>query len=98
MRQKSVPEKEPATQVIKNIRRAARRHSELCWKACAARRVSLSFVVARGSFRTSIIAGRRNFSRWGRSDFIVGDYKKNCISNGKMAQELPAGSGQYSHG
>ena len=26
MRQKSVPEKEPATQVIKNIRRATRRH------------------------------------------------------------------------
>src|SRR6516164_4951275 len=26
MRQKSVPEKEPATQVVKNIRRAGRRH------------------------------------------------------------------------
>ena len=26
MRQKSVPEKEPATQVVKNIRRATRRH------------------------------------------------------------------------
>ena len=26
MRQKSVPEKEPATQVVKNVRRATRRH------------------------------------------------------------------------
>ena len=26
MRQKSVPEKEPATQVVRNIRRATRRH------------------------------------------------------------------------
>jgi hypothetical protein len=26
MRQKSLPEKEPATQVVKNIRRATRRH------------------------------------------------------------------------
>ena len=26
MRRKSVPEKEPATQVVKNIRRATRRH------------------------------------------------------------------------
>jgi transposase len=26
MRQKSVPEKEPATQVVKNLRRATRRH------------------------------------------------------------------------
>jgi len=26
MRQKSMPEKEPATQVVKNIRRATRRH------------------------------------------------------------------------
>jgi hypothetical protein len=26
MRQKSVPEKEPSTQVVKNIRRATRRH------------------------------------------------------------------------
>jgi len=26
MRQKSVPEKEPATQVVKNIRRATQRH------------------------------------------------------------------------
>ena len=42
MRQKSVPEKEPATQVVKNIRRATRRHFSriyfvLYWKACAAR-------------------------------------------------------------
>jgi hypothetical protein len=28
-----------------------------------------------------------NLSNW----FIVGDYKKNCISNGSMAQQLPAG-------
>jgi hypothetical protein len=28
-----------------------------------------------------------NLGNW----FIVGDYKKNCISNGKMAQQLPTG-------
>jgi transposase len=43
MRQKSVPEKEPATQVVKNIRRATRRHFSaedkirIVLEACAAR-------------------------------------------------------------
>ncbi len=65
MRQKSVPEKEPATQVVKNIRRARggtfrpKTRSASYWKACAARTV-LS--------RTSITGGRKTFSRPERSD------------------------------
>ena len=71
MRQKSVPEKEPATQVVKNIRRATRRHfsaeDKIRWKACAARTVSPSSAAARGSSRTFITAGRKTFSRRGRN-------------------------------
>ena len=72
MRQKSVPEKEPATQVVK-IRRATRQHlsaeerSALYWKACAARTVSPSSAAARGSSRTFITAGRKTFLRRGRA-------------------------------
>src|SRR6185503_14062441 len=29
-------------------------------------------------------------TRW----FLVGDYKKNCVSTGKMAQELPSPTGE----
>jgi hypothetical protein len=31
MRQKSVPEKEPVTQVVRSIRRAKRRHASIAW-------------------------------------------------------------------
>ena len=77
MRQKSVPEKEPATQVVKNIRRATRRHFSaedkirIDWKACAARTVSPSSAAARRSSRTFITAGRKTFSRRGRSDWLA---------------------------
>src|SRR6266487_2372968 len=119
MRQKSVPEKEPATQVVKNIRRVRRTlekigipratfyrwydlyrqgglldepddfklfgggvphrgdtsrrktRSALYWKGCAARTVSPSSAAARGSSRTFIIAGRKTFSRRGRSDWLA---------------------------
>jgi len=76
MRQKSGPVKEPATQVLKNIRRATRRHFSAedrfasFWKGCAARTVSPSCVVARGSSRTSTIAGRRIFWRPARSAWL----------------------------
>jgi hypothetical protein len=66
MRQKSVPEKGPATQVVKDIRRATRRHFSaedkirIGWRTCAVRRASPNFAVAKGSFRTSITAGRSN--------------------------------------
>ena len=58
MRQKSVPEKEPATEVVK--RSVARRgdtsrrktRSALYWKACAAKTASPSSAAARGSPRT----------------------------------------------
>ena len=55
MRQKSGPEKAPAEQVVKDIRRAtrrqfsAKRRSVSCWKACAARRASPSCAGAKGS-------------------------------------------------
>ena len=56
MRQKSVPVKEPATQVVKNIRRATRRHFSaediVVWASAArfcvqhlARRVALATLV-----------------------------------------------------
>jgi hypothetical protein len=40
------------------------------WKGCAARTVSPSCVVARGSSRTSVIAGRRIFWRPARSAWL----------------------------
>jgi hypothetical protein len=49
MKQKSGPDKAPAEQVVKDIRRQTRgstrrkRRSALCWKGCAARRTSRSF-------------------------------------------------------
>jgi hypothetical protein len=43
----------------------------LCWKAYAARTVSLSCAAARGSCRTSITAGRKTFSRLERSDWLA---------------------------
>ena len=77
MRQKSMPTKEPAEQVIKGIRRATRRHFSaedkirIVLEGCAVKRVSPSFAGARGLSRTSIIAGRRIFSRQGRSDWLA---------------------------
>ena len=73
MRQKSGPEKQPAEDAIKAIRRATRRHFSAEDKICIvleglrgedsiAERAG-----ARGSSRTFIIAGRRTFSRRGRS-------------------------------
>ena len=76
MRQKSVPEKEPATQVVKNIRRATRRLAaedkiRMYWKACAGRTVSPSSAAARESSRTFITAGRKTFSRRGTRDWLA---------------------------
>ena len=77
MRQKSVPTKEPAEQVIKGIRRATRRHFSaedkirIVLEGLRVRRASPSFAAARGSSRTFIIASRRIFSRRGRSDWLA---------------------------
>ena len=77
MRQKSGLVKEPATQVLKNIRRATRRRFSaedkirIVLKDCAARTASPNCAVARGSSRTCIIAGRRTFSRQGRSAWLA---------------------------
>ena len=69
MGQKTGPVKEPAERIVKEIRRATRRQFSAEEKI----RIVLSglrgedsianFAAARGSSRTSIIAGRRNFSR-----------------------------------
>src|SRR5580704_11561254 len=77
MRQKSVPEKEPATQVVKNIR--VRRgdtfrpktRSASYWKGFAARTVSPSSAAARGLSKISITAGRKTFLRPGRGDWLA---------------------------
>ena len=67
MGQKSGSVKEPAKQVVKEIRRATRRQfsrrrrSALFRPVCAARTASPSCAGAKGSSRTSITAGRRNF-------------------------------------
>src|SRR6266516_7673122 len=76
MRQKSVPEKEPATQVVKNIRRATRRHFSAEDKIRIVLEGlrgedSIAAAAARGSSRTCITAGRKTFSRRGRSDWLA---------------------------
>ena len=77
MRQKSVPEKEPATQVVKNIRRATRRHFSaedkirIVLEGLRGEAVSPSSAAARGLSRTSITVGLKTFSRQARSDWLA---------------------------
>ena len=77
MGQKSGPVKEPAEQVVKEIRRATRRQFSaeekirIVLSGLAARTASSSCAAARGSSRTFIIAGRKTFSRRGRSDWLA---------------------------
>ena len=65
MKQKSGPDKVPAEQVLKSIRRQTRRQykkrSALFWKDCAARRISPSFAAAKTSPPRCITAGPRSF-------------------------------------
>ena len=70
MGQKSGPVKEPAEQVVKEIRRATRRQfsaEEKIRIVLSGLRGEDSIAAARGSSRTCITAGRRNFWRLGRS-------------------------------
>jgi transposase-like protein len=76
MRQKSGPVKEPATQVLKNIRRATRRHFSaenkirIVLEGLRGEDGIADCVVARRSSRTSAIAGRRIFWRPARSAWL----------------------------
>src|ERR1700716_906379 len=77
MRQKSVPEKEPATQVIKNIRRATRRHFSaedkirIVLEGLRGEESIAELCRREGIVQNHIIAGRRNFLRRGRSDWLA---------------------------
>jgi len=77
MGQKSGPMKEPAEQVVKEIRRATQRQLSaeekirIVLSGFAARIASPSCAAAKGSCRTSIIAGRRNFSRPAKSAWLA---------------------------
>jgi transposase len=48
-----------------------KKRSALYWKACTAMTVSPSPAAARGSSRNFITAGRKTFSRRGRSDWLA---------------------------
>ena len=70
MGQKSGPVKEPAEQFVKEIRRATRRQfsaEEKIRIVLSGLRGEDSCAAARGSSRTCITAGRRNFWRLARS-------------------------------
>jgi transposase len=77
MRQKSIPVRDPAERVVKDIRRAMRRHFSaedkirIVLGGFAARTALLSSAAVRGLSRTSITGGRRNFSRLARSGWPV---------------------------
>jgi transposase len=77
MRQKSVLEKEPATQVVKNIRRATRRHFSaedkirIVLEGLRGDDSIAELCRPRGSSRTFITAGGKTFSRRGRSDWLA---------------------------
>ena len=77
MRQKSVPTKEPAEQIIKGIRRATRRHFSaedkirIVLEGLRGEASIAELCRREGSSRTSIIAGRRIFSRRGRGDWLA---------------------------
>ena len=69
MRQKSWPEKQPAEDAIRDIRRATRRHFSAeekirtYWKGCGGRRASPNSVGARASPRRCTMAGRKSSLR-----------------------------------
>ena len=73
MRQKSVPVKAPAAQVVKNIRRATRRHFSaedkirIVLEGLRGEDSIAELCRREGSSRTSITAGRKTFSRRGRN-------------------------------
>jgi hypothetical protein len=73
MRQKSGPEKQPAEDAIRDIRRATRRHVSaeekirVVLEGCAARRASPNPVAARASPRRCPMAGRKSSWKPARS-------------------------------
>ena len=77
MRRKSLPEKEPATQVVKNIRRATRRRFSaedkirIVLEGLRGEDSIAELCRREGIVRTSITAGRKTFSRPGRSDWLA---------------------------
>src|SRR5580704_7219036 len=77
MRQKSGPVKEPAEQVVKDIRRATRRQFSaeekirVVLEGLRGRKASLSSAAERGSSRTSIIAGRRTSWKPARGGWLA---------------------------
>ena len=77
MRQKSVPVNEPATQVLKNVRRATRRHFSaedkirIVLEGLRGEDSIAELCRREGIVQTSIIAGRRTFSRRGRSAWLA---------------------------
>ena len=77
MRQKSMPEKEPATQVVKNIRRATRRHFS------AEDKIRIVLEGLRGEDSVAELcrrtAGPRSFSKRARSGW-PGNLKPRCVA------------------
>ena len=77
MRQKSGPEKQPAEDAIKDIRRATRRHFSaedkirIVLEGLRGEDSIAELCRREGSSRTCIIAGRRTFSRRGRSAWLA---------------------------
>ena len=67
MRQKSVPEKEPPTEVVKKVRRATRRHFSaedkirIVLEGLHGEDSIAELYAAREAFRTCITAGRETF-------------------------------------
>src|SRR6202044_2724426 len=87
MRQKSWPEKQPAEDAIRDIRRATRRHFSAeekirtYWKGCAGRRASPNSVGARASPRRCTMAGRKSSWRPARGDSLAGDTARAATSD-----------------
>jgi transposase len=77
MRQKSIPVRDPAERVVKGIRRAMRRHFtaedkiRIVLEGLRGEDSIAELCRREGSSRTSIIGGRRNFSRRARSGWPV---------------------------
>ncbi len=87
MRRNTIRQKASAEKVVKDIRRATRRHygaededPDCFWKGCAARTASPNCVAVRGSTRTSITVWSKDFLEAGKKR-LAGDTAREATSD-----------------
>ena len=96
MRQKSGPEKEPATQVVKNIRRATRRHFSaedkirIVLEGLRGEESIAELCRREGIVQNLYYVGRRSFSKRGRSGWPAIPLGQQRRTRSRTCVERPA--------